>query len=735
MNRTGDNLKFADEALEKLEGVVERVTFHSEETGYTVARVKSAGRRDPVTVVGRMANPAPGVHLVMEGRWTAHPKYGDQFAIEQCREAAPVSLGGIEKYLASGAIKGVGRVMARRLVERFGENTLEVIENEPERLTEVEGVGPKRIEMIRRAWEEHKESRAVMVFLQEHGVSPVFAAKIFKKYGQSALNKVRENPFRLANDIAGIGFKSADRIAGTLGFRAEDPARVEAGLIHVLGEADDDGHVFYPYEPLVERTAEMLGVGREPTIKALAALAEQGRLVIENQAAGDRAVYLRGLHVAEKGVAARLTALLAVSPAHRPIDADKAVEWVRKELKIKLAPLQAEAVRKAAANKVLVITGGPGTGKTTIIRSILAIFDKIVDRILLTAPTGRAAKRMSEATLHEARTVHRLLEYNPREGGFMRHEKRPLEADLLIVDEASMLDVRLTHQLLKAVPDAAAMILVGDVDQLPSVGPGNVLGDVIASGRVPLVRLTEVFRQAGESSIVSNAHCINKGKMPVLTPAPDRLDDFYFIERPDPAAAVRTIIELVSSRIPKRFGLDPIEDVQVLSPMHRGEAGASNLNEVLRKTLNPREQVLTRGGQRFGLADKVMQVRNDYEREVFNGDIGRVRAVDVDRSELLVEFDGRTVLYQSADLDELQTAYAITVHKSQGSEYPAVIVPVLTQHYLLLQRNLIYTAVTRGKKLVVLVGDKKALAIAVNNDKTRQRYSLLARRLEEASGK
>ncbi|MEW5722140.1 MAG: ATP-dependent RecD-like DNA helicase [Thermodesulfobacteriota bacterium] len=737
MDRGTDRLDFGKSDFETLEGMIERVTYFNEETGFAVAKVKAPSRREPVTVVGRLMSPAPGETLVMEGRWSVHPRYGEEFRIERCRVAAPASVLGIRKYLASGLIKGIGPVMAGRLVDRFGRDTLAVIENEPERLLEVEGLGQKRLEMIKRAWDDQRETRAVMIFLQEHGVSPGFAAKIYKKYGDRSVELVRENPYRLARDITGIGFLSADRIAGALGYAPDSPDRAAAGVLHVLGQTTEEGHVFFPYEALVARSSEMLGVDRELVVKALAGLAAEGALVtedlnedLERFRRNNKAVYLSALHSAETGTARRLKALLSSPPGHRPIDAAKAATWVQGELNLRLADRQVEAVRRAGGEKVLVITGGPGTGKTTIIRAVLAIFSRITDRLLLAAPTGRAAKRLGEATGFEARTIHRLLEYNPR-GGFERHEGRPLEGDLLVVDEASMMDVFLMHQLLRAVPGPARLILVGDVDQLPSVGPGNVLGDVIASGAAPVVRLTEVFRQAGESSIIASAHRINQGRLPVLRPAADRLEDFYFLERPEPEEAVKVILELVTERIPRRFGFDPFEDIQVLSPMHRGAAGTGNLNLELQKALNPSAEGLARGAHHFAPGDKVMQVRNNYEKEVFNGDIGRLTRLDRERGEAVITYDGRPVAYDFTELDEIVLAYAVSVHKAQGSEYPAVVLPVLGQHHVMMQRNLIYTAVTRGRRLVVLVGSRKALAGAVANDEVRRRYTQLAFRLKQ----
>jgi exodeoxyribonuclease V alpha subunit len=725
-----------NQELEQLQGQIERVTFTNEETGYTVAKVRVYGRRDLVTVIGNIVNPTPGEILKMKGEWGNHPKYGEQFKIVFCQTAVPANVQGIEKYLGSGLIKGIGPVMAKRVVKMFKEKTLEIIESEIDRLAEVEGIGQKRIGMIRRAWEEQKEIREVMIFLQSHGVSSGYAAKIYKQYGNEAIKIVQENPYRLATDVFGIGFITADKIAEKMGFARDSELRAAAGILYVLHELADEGHVFYPHEHLLVKCKEILNIDREIIVKALGTLAADKQVVVEDIIQdstefqkGDKAVYLTGYHTAEKNITFRLRALMNAPQAVRKIDSEKAIQWVQERLSITLADKQIEAVHRAAANKVMVITGGPGTGKTTIINAILRIFSAIRTRFMLAAPTGRAAKRMSEATGHEAKTIHRMLEYNMRKGGFQKNEGSPLNCELLIVDEASMIDTLLMHHLLKAVPVTATFILVGDVNQLPSVGAGNVLKDIIDSGTVPVVRLNEIFRQARESSIIVNAHRINEGVMPSFDSSSGKLDDFYFISQEDPRKALETIVTLVKERIPKRFGFDPVDDIQVLTPMHKGTVGAGNLNTELQKALNPGVEGVIRGGRLFRVNDKVMQIVNDYDKDVYNGDIGRIRSIDTEAQEVKVIFDEREVNYDYTDLDELVHAYAVSVHKSQGSEYPAVVVPILTQHYVLLQRNLLYTAVTRGKKLVVLVGTKKALAIAVKNNRTRNRFTLLERRL------
>ncbi len=727
----------ANDNLAELRGQIERITYVNDENGFTIARVKVAGRRELVTVVGNIVNPAPGEILTMKGEWGRHPKYGEQFKITFCESAVPATLAGIEKYLGSGLIRGIGPVMAKRIVRRFKEETLDVIERASERLSEIEGIGPKRIGMIRKAWEEQKEIRAIMIFLQSHGVGAGYAARIYRHYGEQAIAVVRENPYRLATDIFGIGFLSADRIAEKLGFARDSELRAEAGALYILHELTDDGHVYYPYEPLVAKCREILAIDREIVVKAVAKLAADRRIVIEDLTADTGrfrenypAVYLAGYHVAETQAAARLRTLIATPRSIRPIDADKAIPWIQEKLAITLAERQLEAIRAVAGHKVLVITGGPGTGKTTIINALLRIFAGMRTKILLAAPTGRAAKRMTEATGHEAKTIHRLLEYSFQKGGFQKNETAPLDCDLLIVDEASMIDILLMHHLLKAVPAAATFVLVGDVNQLPSVGAGNCLKDVIESRAVPVVELTEIFRQARESSIIVTAHLINQGRMPRFPSSPERLEDFYFVEQEDPERVLELIITLVKERIPRRFGLDPIDDIQVLTPMHRGIVGGLNLNAELQKALNPGEEGVSRMGRLYRTGDKVMQIANNYDKEVYNGDIGRIAAIDTEGQEVLVSIDGREISYDFAELDELTHAYAVSIHKSQGSEYPAVVIPILTQHYILLQRNLLYTGVTRGKKLVVIVGTKKALAIAIKNNKTQKRYTLLSERIK-----
>jgi exodeoxyribonuclease V alpha subunit len=721
--------------LADLQGQIERITYTNEENGYTIAKVKVKGRRDLVTVVGNLMAPTPGEILQMQGEWGNHPKFGEQFRVVHYKSLIPASVAGIEKYLGSGLIKGIGPIMAKRIVKAFGKETLDVIEEEIEKLTEVEGIGKKRVEMIRKAWADQKEIRQVMLFLQSHGVSSGYATKIFKTYGNDAIEVVQENPYRLATDIFGIGFLTADRIAEKLGFARDSELRAEAGILYVLYQLADEGHVYYPLDLLLRKCQKILEVEQEILLRALDTLRAEEKIVLEDlkenkeTTAGHRAVYLAKFHLSETNNAARLKALINAPKAIRPIDPGKALAWVQQQLDITLAAKQVDAVKCALTDKVVVITGGPGTGKTTIINAILKIFARAGVKFLLTAPTGRAAKRMSEATGHEAKTIHRLLEYSFQKGGFQKDDKTPLKCDLLVVDEASMIDTILMHHLLKAVRPGATLILVGDVNQLPSVGAGAVLQDIIASRAVPVMELNEIFRQARESLIIVNAHKINQGLMPTLKASGHKLADFYFIEQEDPEKVLGIILDLVKDRIPSRFGFDPIDDIQVLTPMHKGVVGAGNLNQELQQALTPGPDSLTRGGRNFRLHDKVMQIRNNYEKEVFNGDLGRILRIDPESQEMVIDFDGRKVPYDYADLDEVVLAYAISIHKSQGSEYPAVVIPILTQHYVLLQRNLIYTGVTRGRKLVVLVGTRKALAMGIKNDKTKRRYTFLRKRL------
>ena len=712
-------------AQEVLAGLVERVTYHNAENGFCVLRAKARGHRDIVTVVGHAATIAAGEWITASGEWINDRTHGQQFKARFLRTSLPDSADGIEKYLASGMIRGVGPVYAKKLVRAFGDKVFDVIEATPDRLREVDGIGPVRAASVLAAWAEQKAVREIMVFLHSHGVGTARAVRIFKTYGSDAIQVMTENPYRLARDIRGIGFKTADAIAMKLGIEKTATIRVRAGISYALTEAMDEGHCGLPTAELIPLAEKLLTVPQQLIGTALDLELQEGT-VVADRVGETPCVFLAGLHRAERNIAERLTRLANGTLPWPWIDPDKALPWVEKHIGLALAESQIAAIRLALMSKVLVMTGGPGVGKTTIVKAILRILAAKGTEILLCAPTGRAAKRMTEATGFEAKTIHRLLEVDPKGGGFKRGDDNPLDCDLLVVDETSMVDVMLMHALMKAVPDRAALLIVGDIDQLPSVGPGQVLADVISSGAVPVVRLTEVFRQAAQSRIITSAHRINQGSIPDLGP-PEAESDFYFVQADDPETAVARIIELVKTRIPKRFGLDPIRDIQVLCPMNRGGVGARSLNIELQAALNPAgDRKVERFGWTFAPGDKVMQIENDYDKEVYNGDIGTIDDVDANSGELIASFDGRSVTYGFGELDMLVPAYAATIHKSQGSEYPAVVIPMLTQHYAMLQRNLLYTGVTRGKRLVVLVGQKKAVAIAVRNVSGRRRWSKLS---------
>jgi len=721
--------------MTSVSGVLEKITYFNEESGFGVAKLQEKEKRGFTTIVGNLSGVDPGESLKLTGTWVQNRRFGEQFKVETFEIIVPATVHGIRKYLGSGLIKGIGAVMAGRMVDLFGAETLEVIEKTPERLVEVEGIGPKRITMITEAWRAQREIKDIMIFLQGNGVSATYSAKIYRQYGNQSIQRVRENPYRLSQDVYGIGFITADKIARNLGISPHSLMRTKAGLIHVLKGLAEEGHVYYPERDLVQKAEELLRVDGKIILQALRDLSEEKEIFVEKiDLEKERtAVYLAPFYYGEAGSVERLKRLMEDPSTVRPIHAEKAIAWVQEKLGIELAQKQKEAILMAARSKVLIITGGPGTGKTTIITAILRIFQGLKLRILLGAPTGRAAKRMSEATGWEAKTLHRLLEYSPHRGDFKKDQEDPLEADVVIIDEASMVDILLMYHLLKAVPPSAHLILVGDVDQLPSVGPGNVLRDMIGSSLFTVVRLTEIFRQAQKSMIVVNAHRINAGELPMLEKRGEKaLTDFYFIEEIDPEEVLNRIIKLCAEEIPHRFGFHPVREIQVLTPMHRGVIGAINLNLELQRSLNPETLGLTYGSLTFKLHDKVMQITNNYDKEVFNGDIGWVSKIDQENRELTIDFDGRLIPYGSSELDEIVLAYAISVHKSQGSEYPAVILPVTTQHYLLLQRNLIYTGITRAKKLVVLIGSKKALGIAIRNDKPRMRFTRLSERLRGA---
>jgi exodeoxyribonuclease V alpha subunit len=708
---------------ETLVGLVERVTFHNPENGFCVLRVKARGQRDLVTVVGHAPVISAGEFVQTTGTWINDRTHGPQFKASFLRAAPPTTLEGIEKYLGSGMIRGIGPVYGKRLVQAFGEAVFDVIEAQPERLQDVEGIGPKRAGRIVAGWADQKVIREIMIFLHSHGVSTSRSVRIFKTYGADAIQVLSENPYRLVRDVRGIGFKTADTIAARLGIEKTAMIRARAGIGFTLTEAMDDGHCGLPLDELVPIAEQLLEIPASIVQDALGLELEAGD-VIADEVDGRRCIFLAGLHRSERAIAARLRSLQAGVLPWPHVDPANAIPWVEAETGIRLARSQKSALRLTLLSKVLVITGGPGVGKTTLINAILRVLASKGVEIALAAPTGRAAKRLSESTGREAKTIHRLLEVDPRTGSFKRNEGKPLTCDLLVVDETSMVDVPLMHALLRAVPDRAALILVGDVDQLPSVGPGQVLADIIGSGAVPVMRLTEVFRQAAESRIIANAHRINAGRMPDW--ARDPKSDFHFVSCRDPEDGVAKIVEIVRERIPARFHLDPVRDIQVLCPMNRGGLGARALNLELQRILNPPgDDAIQRFGWTFGAGDKVMQVENDYDKEVYNGDLGFIRSIDLEAGEVMVEFDGREVAYGFGELDELVLAYATTIHKAQGSEYPAVVIPLTTQHYPMLRRNLLYTGVTRGRHLVVIVGQRRAVGIAVRGGQSLRRWSKL----------
>lgn len=709
-----------------LSGLIERVTFHSEETGFAVLRVKVEGRQDLVTVVGSLPTVAEGEWITAEGRWERDREHGMQLKADFMKCSEPTSREGIEKYLGSGLIKGIGPVYAKKLVGKFGEEIFDIIDHHSSRLEEIEGIGSGRRKKIKEAWAEQKVIREIMVFLHSHGVGTSRATRIYKTYGENAISTVRSNPYLLARDINGIGFKTADQVAQKLGIPLDSIIRARGGLVHTLSEATTSGHCALPREALLENTAKALEVNQSVIEEALARLAVDGEIV-EEEIAGEILVFLPKLRTAEQGIAEKIKKL-ARSPAGYPeIDVDKAIEWCEKKTGKTLAESQRSAVRETLNQRLSIITGGPGVGKTTLVNTLLLILRAKKVQCLLCAPTGRAAKRLSETTGLEAKTIHRLLEF--KGGGFTRNEDLPLECDLLVVDETSMVDVSLMHNLLKALPPQAHLLLVGDVDQLPSVGPGAVLASLIESQVVAVTRLTEIFRQAAESHIITNAHRINAGRMPEEGP---KDSDFHFIERDEAEAIQHVVVQMAKERIPAKLDCHPIRDIQILCPMNRGSLGARAMNELLQNALNPLrpgEVPIERFGWQFRLRDKVIQTHNNYDKEVFNGDIGQIAAIDPGERELIIRFEGRDVVYDFNELDEISLAYAVTIHKSQGSEFPAVVIPIAMQQYMLLQRNLIYTGVTRGKKLVVLVGEKKALGSAVHNFRTTPRYSGLLQRL------
>lgn len=716
--------------LEHLSGSVERVTFHNEDSGFCVLKVKAKGQRDLVTVVGSSGTVGPGEYIDCSGTWVTNREYGLQFKAENLRIVLPATLEGMEKYLGSGLVKGIGPHFAKQLIEAFGLKVFDVIENTPNRLMELSGIGMSRRDSVVKSWLDQKMIREIVVFLQSHGIGTARAVRIYKTYGQQSIAKVRENPYRLALDIQGIGFKTADALAERLGIGRESLVRAEAGVRHVLQQASNDGHCAQILNKLIESAVALLEIPEDIIQNAIQGELKAGRLVAE-MVEEETLIFLAAFYWAEVGVVKNLKRLsLYKTSWMKDIDIEKAIPWVEGKTGLKLSATQKDAIRMALQHKIVIITGGPGVGKTTLVNSILKIIRAKTNKVLLGAPTGRAAKRLSDSTGIEAKTLHRMLEFDPQGRGFKRDEHNPLEADLVVIDEMSMVDISMMNNLLKAIPEEAGLLLVGDVDQLPSVGPGAVLANLIDSEQIPTVRLTEIFRQAKASQIVVNAHRVNLGNLPKNVPVSSQLTDFYFIDADTPELIHEKLMQVVTERIPLRFGFDPIRHIQVLAPMNRGGLGARALNIDLQKSLNPNGQnAITRFGYSYAEGDKVIQTVNNYNKEVFNGDIGFITNINLETSVMMVLFEGRLVEYEFDELDELSLAYATTIHKAQGSEYPAVVIPIATQHYMLLQRNLLYTGLTRGKSLVVIVGQLKALAMAVRTVRSTKRLTNLSNRL------
>ena len=707
-----------------LSGVIERITFVNPENGYTVAKLKSKGFHDLITIVGNLPSVSVGAVVSLRGEWKMDSRYGRQFVVSSYEEKLPATAAGIEKYLGSGLIRGIGPVNARRIVKTFKEDTLRVIEEETDRLLEVKGIGPKRIEMIKAAWEEQKEVKNIMIFLQSHGVSTAYGVKIYKAYGNDSIRVVQENPYRLADDIWGIGFKTADKIAQNLGYNKKSYPRIRSGIMYVLNQLSNEGHCFAYRDQLTDEAVKLLEVEPELIEDAVRKMLEEGSLIADR----DDALYLPVFYHSETGVARRIKRIVEADSMFIHNDVEQMISSIEKKNRVRYDEAQREAIKKAGSCKFTVLTGGPGTGKTFTTLGIISLFKLLGAKILLAAPTGRAAKRMSEVTGMGAKTIHRLLEYKPAQG-YTVNEDNPLKCDVLILDEVSMVDLLLMYNLLKAVPDETVVILVGDIDQLPSVGAGNVLRDIIDSGAVEVVRLTTIFRQARGSMIITNAHRVNHGQFPRYSGNKNR--DFFFIEEEDPEKAAGTIVSLVTKRLPAYYQADPVRDIQVLCPMLKGATGAHNINRLLQEKLASGNSFIKYGGTTYYIGDKVMQIKNNYDKNVFNGDIGFIESIDQEDRTLVISFDDRKVEYDFTELDEIILAYASTVHKSQGSEYPIVVAPLSTQHYVMLQRNLLYTCITRAKKVFVLVGTKQAVAMAVRNNKIAKRNTMLADRIRE----
>jgi exodeoxyribonuclease V alpha subunit len=713
---------------EQLAGFIDSIVYSQPENGFTVARLKEGRKKDLTIIVGTLPAIQPGETVLCKGTWKTHPSYGRQFEVAEYTVERPTDLMGIQKYLESGLIKGVGKVYAQKIVDQFGTKTLEVLDKTPDRLLEVEGIGEKKAEKIKECWQEQQSIRNVMLFLRTYGVSPAFAHRIYRAFGEESVEKVKENPYHLAREIHGVGFKMADSIALKMGYPLQSSARIAAGIQHVLWELSNEGHTCHPIREFLPLARAALEVEETLIEREIAHLVQEKILV--SYTMQEPFIWLGPFWGYEQAIAKDVQRLMSNPQAVRAIDTAKAADWVEGQLQIQLAENQKKAVIAALTDKVHIITGGPGTGKSTITNAILTISSKLTTNILLAAPTGRAAKRLSQITRRNAQTIHSLLEMNFEAGGFKRNRENPLECDLLIIDEASMIDTPLLFHLLRAIPDRSRVLIVGDIDQLPSVGPGTVLRDLIASELIGVTRLTEIFRQAKGSKIITNAHRINQGEFPDLS-TPER-SDFHYIEAETPEAISQIILQLVSKEIKSLWKLDPIDDIQVLSPMKKGVVGVEMLNDAMQTLLNPSDRHILRSGRKFCERDKVMQIKNNYDKKVYNGDVGRIQKIDTVEQMLTVTFDDRSVEYEFTDLDELVIAYACSIHKFQGSECPCVVIPIHTSHFKLLHRNLLYTAVTRGKKQVYLVGTKKAIAIAIHNNQVQKRYTGLLRALQNA---
>ncbi len=715
---------------DRISGVLEKIVFKNSETGFIVARLR-LDDKDLVTIIGKAIELQVGEKLDVSGKWVVNKDYGQQFEIESIKTSVPVTSDGIENYLGSGLIKGIGPVMAKNIVAHFKLDTLKILDGEPERLNEIEGIGKKRIDLITGSWDRYKNIREVMIFLQSHGVGNASAVKIYNHYGNNAINVLKVNPYRLSEDIFGIGFITADRIALKVGIEKDSIFRTKAGIIHLLQKAEENGHCYYPYQELAEDTGEFLEAEQGQVSRALKELESEGKIIKKD---GDvQKIYLKSIYIAEKQVCEKilkLTSLPGITSGkkQRIENIKKQVSGLAFQNSIDLDDIQVKAIIRAITEKMLIITGSPGTGKSTILNFIIRIFEKENKKVLLGAPTGRASKRLCETTGREAKTLHRLLKYNPRLNKFLKNEEDLIEADVIIIDEASMIDIRLAKNLLCAVKDDTRVIFVGDIDQLPSVGPGYVLGDLINSGVIEVIKLEKIYRQEGESLIIKNAHKVRDGIYPFIGRSDSR--DFFFIEKNDPEETIDMILHLLIKKIPKSFGYDPFTDVQVLVPTNKGIVGSINLNSKIQKVLNPGSEELSRGSAIFKLNDKVIQLKNNYEKEVFNGDIGYISHISFELKEISVDFDGKIIKYSFHEIDELSLSYAISIHKSQGSEFKCVIIPLLTSHYMLLQRNLLYTAITRAKELAVLVGSKKAIGMAVNKNIVENRNTSLKELLQ-----